>query len=171
MGHGTSSGRNAAGGANRPDSLENFRSREVERLLGRGIDQQTANDIANANTMGEALKRLDRIFDETRDQGPEATVDRLVSEIGEEAAARTVATLVNRAGDDGRIDNRNREWAGSVQGAVSRDEGLRRGIGSDRIHRAHVDQIASAMRRRQEARQVGNNNFGSQVLRRNNRAR
>lgn len=117
--------------------------------MGHGTSSgRTRESIADANTMREAINRVERIFDETRDQGPEATANRLVEELGEEAANRAVATLVNRAEGDGRISGQNADWARNVNGALSRDQALNRGVGSDRIHRTHVDQLASAMRRR-----------------------
>lgn len=82
---------------------------------------------------------------------PSATVAALVGTIGYEAAAEIVAVQIVLAGNDGRISDKNRAWASGIVN-VSKTDMLYADIYySDEIHRAHMDQIADAMRKYQPA--------------------
>ena len=189
MGHGTASGRNATG-APQKQTLS-----EAERIdLRRAVTNREENaDEARAKLreynqrLRDDANTLDDIYaSRADDETPEQTVARFAMFVGEERAVNTIATIINQNAWDGRIGRINRSWASEQTGALKESEN--RGVVNSRIHKAHLDQLASAIRRRQderafqsasraasqrarEARQVGNNNFGSQVLRRNNRSR
>ena len=88
------------------------------------------------------------VHNETRRSGPAATVAELIDRIGNRAAVETVAAIVNCVGSwDGRVSDRNRAWAAGL--APDRDT-LRAAyiFLPSEIHPAHIDQIASAMARR-----------------------
>lgn len=172
MGHSTASGRNGGAGKAAGNSLDNYRDSEVARLVGRGIDARRAEDIADVNTMRRAIDRFEQIYNDTRDSTPAQTAERLINELGENRANAVVATLVNSSSGDGRISGANSRWAGSsgIRGAYSPSEAYENRLYTN-VHKAHLDQIASEMRRRSEARDVGNNTFANEVLRRNNRRR
>lgn len=89
------------------------------------------------------------IYNETHNSKPSDTVAALVDALGYDTAVVTVAELVNTVGDwDLRISDKNREWAGNVSEAASRDELREMGIYTpSAIHPAHIDQIADAMRK------------------------
>ena len=54
-----------------------------------------------------------------------------------------IATLVNISAHDGRISNRNKEWAAKM--GYSDADARRMGLIGDEIHRAHLEQLASAV--------------------------
>ena len=87
------------------------------------------------------------VYDETREIGPKATVEKLIETIGYDRAAATIATMINVIGEwDGRIDNRNREWAKTIDDAMDREAAQNYGLYCS-LHSCHADQIASEMRR------------------------
>ena len=172
MGHSTASGRTQTGGAAKQNTLDNYRENEVARLVGRGIGERDAERIADVNSMREAIKRFESIYEATRDSTPALTAERLRSELGDEWSNAVVRTLVNSAQGDGRISGENSRWAGSsdARGVYSPNETRENRLYTN-VHKAHLDQIATEFRRRSEASQIGRDNFGNQVLRRNNRSR
>lgn len=98
----------------------------------------------------DTLNAVIEAYEATRDGKTADTVNRLVETMGREGAAVAVATLVNAVSiHDGRISDRNREWAQSMNGAPSNEELHTVGIyGVDSwIHSAHVDNLANAWRR------------------------
>lgn len=102
---------------------------------------------------GEDADRINTVieaYEATRDGKTADTVARLVETLGREGAAVAVATVVNAVSPhDGRISDKNREWAQSVNGAPKNEELRALGIyGVDSwIHSAHVDNLANAWRR------------------------
>ena len=101
-------------------------------------------------TEADTLNAVIEAYEATRDGKTADTVNRLIETMGREGAAVAVATLVNAVSlHDGRIYDKNREWAQSVSGAPSNEELHAVGIyGVDSwIHSAHVDNLASAFRR------------------------
>lgn len=182
MGHSTASGRNASGGAGN-QSLSEADRIDLRRAVANreeGADEARARLRAYNQQMRSDADRLDEIYANRRDnETPAQTIEKFVKSVGEERAVNTVATIVNYNAFDGRIGRINRSWASEQSGALKASEN--RGVTNTRMHMAHLDQVADAMRRYQEnsrasrqareARQVGNNEFGNQVLRRNNRSR
>lgn len=76
---------------------------------------------------------------------PAQTVAAFVESVGYEAAVEIVASLVNRSAWDGRISRRCVEWANAQENSWDEEACIRLQIYSDRIHKAHLDQIADAM--------------------------
>lgn len=98
----------------------------------------------------EALKEaLIRCHDYSRDHGNTAreTVDLLIDEVGMEDAKRIVAAmLVCKGRFDGRIDSRNHDWA---EDELVFPEDVKLNLYyCDAIHPAHMDMIASNIRKR-----------------------
>ena len=91
------------------------------------------------------VKAFERIYAATREETPCNTVDSLVNEIGYAAAVEVVASMVNRLAWDGRISNHAKAWASAQENAWDAEASNRIGIYSDRIHPAHLNQIAEAM--------------------------
>ena len=63
-----------------------------------------------------------------------------------EMAAVVIASLVNCASQDGRISNVNKKWASTI--GYNDTDAIRIGITGDEIHRAHLNQLASAIQLR-----------------------
>lgn len=76
---------------------------------------------------------------------PLETVAAYVEAVGYEPAVEVIASLVNRSAWDGRISRRSAQWASSQENAWDEDASCRLGIYCNRIHTAHLDQIAEAM--------------------------
>lgn len=179
MGHSTASGRTGGGG----DQRRTLSSEEREALLDRirsGDVEARAAYRADRQLWRSDSERLDDIYSKrSEDETPAQTVEKFVRAVGEERAVNTIASLVNYNASDGRISRMTRSWASEQPRALSADDA--RGVVSTRMHMAHLEQVAAAMRQHQEnsriarwaseARQVGNDNFGQQVTRRNNRRR
>ena len=91
------------------------------------------------------VKAFERIYSATREATPYNTVDCLVNEIGCPAAVEVIASMVNRLAWDGRISNNAKAWASAQADAWDKEACSRIGIYSDRIHPAHLNQIAEEM--------------------------
>ena len=76
---------------------------------------------------------------------PEQTVAAFVGSVGYEAAVEIVASLVNLSAWDGRISSRCAEWASAQENSWDEEACIRIQLYTDRIHKAHLDQIAEAM--------------------------
>lgn len=76
---------------------------------------------------------------------PAQTVAAFVESVGYEAAVEIVASLVNRSAWDGRISRRCAEWANAQGNSWDEEACSRLSIYTNRIHTAHLDQIAAAM--------------------------
>lgn len=76
---------------------------------------------------------------------PAQTVAAFVKSVGYEAAVEVVASLVNRSAWDGRISRRCAEWANAQENSWDEEACSRLSIYTNRIHTAHLDQIAAAM--------------------------
>ncbi len=146
MGHSTASGR-----------TQSDQPRVPEEAMTRVTAEQMARIEREARGMRDRdlVKTLENLYDYNRAEtsgplrnSPEMTVSYFVNNVGEEAAIRTIASLVNQASWDGRISDRNKEWARSVPGALTAEEANRSRVFTDKIHKSHLDQLASVARRR-----------------------
>ena len=82
---------------------------------------------------------------------PEQTVNILVDKIGTEAAGKIIAIMVMCKGDwDERISRTNRAWAAGIAGHTQNEFADMWIFYCDDIHPAHMDQIATAYRKRDE---------------------
>lgn len=108
------------------------------------------NYIGRRGTEADRINAVIEAYEATRDGKTADTVNRLIESLGREGAAVAVATVVNAVSlHDGRISDRTREWAQSVDFAPSNEDLRAVGIyGVDSwIHSAHVDNLGAAMRR------------------------
>ena len=106
--------------------------------------EATRNELHQAEADREAMET---VFNETRDLGPKKTVETLIDRIGYDRAAATIATMINVIGEwDGRIDDRNRAWAKTIDDAMDREAAQNYGLYCS-LHSCHADRIASEMRR------------------------
>lgn len=76
---------------------------------------------------------------------PAQTVAAFVKSVGYEAAVEIVASLVNRSAWDGRISRRCAEWAKAQDNSWDEEACSSLSFYTNRIHMAHLDQIAAAM--------------------------
>ena len=106
-------------------------------------NRETYRDTANATR--EAVKTLESIYRETIEKTPAETIAAYVAAVGHDMAVCVLASLVNRSAWDGRISRRCAEWAKAQENAWDEEAAEKLWIGSDRIHRAHLDQLAAAM--------------------------
>lgn len=98
--------------------------------------------IAEYRAVQAVLRALEYIYGETVTQSPKATVDAFTGAVGVDMAKAIIASLVNRSAWDGRISRKASEWAKTVAGAYDEKACERLGLYSNRIHMAHLDQIA-----------------------------
>lgn len=76
---------------------------------------------------------------------PAQTVAAYVEAVGYEAAVEIIASLVNRNAWDGRISRRSAEWANAQENSWDEEACSSLSLYTNRIHMAHLDQIAAAM--------------------------
>ncbi len=106
------------------------------------IDNQgTEAYRAERNRLKKALMELVTAY--RASSTPAETLDQL-SDIKD--AETVIATLVNLSAHDGRISNENKKWASKI--GYNDADALRMGLIGDEIHRAHLDQLASAIQLR-----------------------
>ena len=102
--------------------------------------------IAARRTICANLDTLTAVYNDTRDNGPAATVKALSEKIGKDATRAAVANLVNATSRaDGRISSAAHDWAESVDNAASPADLDRMHIYPS-IHPAHIAQLADAAR-------------------------
>lgn len=185
MGHSTSSGRTSGS-----PTLSAEQRDELRRVISEDRGEGTAlNAAAGLRQYTRQMRSDNDILNDiynsrADDETPAQTVERFERRVGVERATNTIATLVNQNASDGRLSRYNRSWASEQSGALRSNETRI----STSLHMAHLNQVADAMRKRnddrafqsasraaaqraREVRGVGNDNFGQQVLRRNNRRR
>lgn len=113
------------------------------------IDNQGAEAYrAEQNQLKKALMEL--VTSYRASSSPAETLDQLS---GINDAATVIATLVNLSVHDGRISNENKKWASKV--GYNDADALRMGLIGDEIHRAHLDQLASAIQIRARVTDTG----------------
>lgn len=76
---------------------------------------------------------------------PAQTVAAYVEAVGYEAAVEIIASLVNRSTWDGRISRRSAEWANAQENSWDEEACSSLSLYTNRIHMAHLEQIAAAM--------------------------
>lgn len=76
---------------------------------------------------------------------PAQTVAAFVEAVGYESSVEIVASLVNYSAWDGRIFPSVKEWANTQENSWDEEASGRLGLYSERIHIAHLNQIAEAM--------------------------
>lgn len=83
----------------------------------------------------------------TASSTPEATVCIFVEMVGQALATEVIASMVNHSAWDGRISRSNAEWAANIPQSWDADTAQLLHMYPDKIgmHKAHLDQIATAM--------------------------
>ena len=109
-------------------------------MAGRAADYR-----AEREKLLETVSTLEAIYADTIELTPADTVARFKEAVGEELARATVATLINRSAWDGRISQRSKTWAEGVTEAWDEQAAVRMGVYTNRVHMAHLDQIAREM--------------------------
>ena len=96
------------------------------------------------------LSRLESIYmhDRMVDHSPAVTVHTLIADIGEEKAEALIATLINHAAWDGRISKAAAAWAQTVESSWDEEAAMKLGLYTDKIHKAHLNQLAEEMMKR-----------------------
>ena len=100
-------------------------------------------------TMQDDVKTLETIYGNNvgmYSARPDETIREFVQAVGYGRACSAVASLVNRSAWDGRIDKRNAAWAASVAGSLDEECCQHFSIYTNRIHMAHLNQLADALR-------------------------
>ena len=100
------------------------------------------------------VKTLETIYDESVSAGqpPRETVRILIEKIGFSRASAAVGTLVNHSSEwDSRISRKNAAWAAGLENAWDNETAFHMGVYTIRIHMAHLNQIADAMRKAENA--------------------
>ena len=115
------------------------------------INTMFQNDVDSTREWRKQYKadyaQIEIVFNETRENGPRKTVETLIERLGYDRAEAVVATMINSIGEwDGRIDDRNRAWAKTIDEAFDKEAAQDAYIFCS-IHSCHADQIASEMRR------------------------
>lgn len=100
---------------------------------------------ATATAARQAVRDLETVYRETIEGTPAETIAAYVEHVGYDTAVSTIATLVNRSASDGRISRRCAEWAAAQEEAFDAEAAERLWLYSDRIHKAHLEQLAAAM--------------------------
>lgn len=99
-------------------------------------------------------KDIVNIFNETRDEGPVVTVDKIVEKYGFDNTINTFAIVSGIKKNDGRIYGENRKFMDSIlidsMFLQWNAENPMRGCGLDDIHTAHINQMITELRKRSE---------------------
>lgn len=109
------------------------------------LAESRENYRAAATAAREAVKALEGIYRETIGGTPAETIAAYVKRVGYDTAVSTVATLVNLSAADGRISRRCADWAAAQEHAWDAVSAVKLWLFSDRIHKAHLDQLAAAL--------------------------
>jgi 16S rRNA C967 or C1407 C5-methylase (RsmB/RsmF family) len=108
-----------------------------------GMDFELSREyFRNLKKANNRLKEL--VYETGR---PDWTVSKFVDEFGLDKAIEIVATHVNRNAWDGRISKKNSEWAKMQENAWDEKAAVEGICFYTEIHMAHLDQIASELRK------------------------
>ena len=114
----------------------------------------------NKKETQNAIRELIGIYEETRDTTPQNTAEKIVSAMGTVKAGETMAVLIKDCSWDGRISQENRNYWQKVKSWEKESESEFLGVSAiDRLHRAHLDQIAAELRKIHQAAQLTRDNI------------
>ena len=96
------------------------------------------------------LNRLESIYMQHMmlDHTPAQTVEAYIADVGKEKAEALIATLINHAAWDGRISKAAAQWAQTVESSWDEEAAMKLGLYTDKIHKAHLNQLAEEMMKR-----------------------
>ena len=99
-------------------------------------------------------KDIVNVFNETRDEGPIVTVDKVVEKYGLDNTINTFVIVSGIKKSDGRIYGENRKFMDSVLSSPMfwewKTDYHMRDCGLDDIHTAHINQMITELRKRSE---------------------
>lgn len=107
--------------------------------------------MMNANEIASIWKEVVRIYNKTREQTPEITINEIVTKFGKRQTEEVFATVSAIKKHDGRIYGKNREYMNSIP-VDSEIVEWRSGnpviyAGLDDIHTAHINQLITELRK------------------------
>lgn len=110
------------------------------------LDLMIHNDVAAYRSIRKQFNAdLETVHDIQRDHyddGPEKAVEIAIHVLGYDRAMAAIATMINSIGDwDGRISDRSRAWAKTVDGSLDYDAAAHCHVYTS-LHSCHVEQIA-----------------------------
>ena len=88
------------------------------------------------------LKLLEEAYGETCTQKPSDTIKLCYDRIGEARTKTVIASLISYHGWDGRISAHAKRWATTIADAFDTPAAERISFYTNRIHMAHLDQLA-----------------------------
>ena len=97
-------------------------------------------------TMIETLEKIVR-QDISDGDSPEHSAEIFIKTVGKHRAEIVLASLVNRVSWDGRLSGENVQWARSCMESFDEDAMSLMHLYSDKIHCAHLDQLADVFRK------------------------
>ena len=107
--------------------------------------------MMKANEIANAWKEIVRIYNETREQTPEVTMNKIIENFDVDLVKETFATVAAIKKHDGRIYGKNREYMNSIPVDTEIVE-WRSGnpviyAGLDDIHTTHINQLITELRK------------------------
>lgn len=101
--------------------------------------------MLNKKETQTAIRDIIRIYEQTRDTTPQNTAKNIIDELGTAKAREAMAVLIKNCSYDGRISPQSKDyWTAVPSWEKAENEWL--GVSEvDKIHRAHLNQIAEAM--------------------------
>lgn len=114
----------------------------------------------NKKETQNAIRELIGIYEETRETTPHNTAEKIISAMGTVKAGEAMAVLIKDCSWDGRISQENRCYWQKVKSWEKESESEFLGVSAiDRLHRAHLDQIAADLRKIHQAAQLTRDNI------------
>lgn len=110
----------------------------IERLIATNRDEW----IAEYRKTHDALKQIESIYGDTCTGKPSDTITKCYQMVGKAQTDAIIATLVTANAWDGRISRAAIEWAANIPEAYDEKAAMRANIYTNRIHMAHLDQLA-----------------------------
>lgn len=104
------------------------------------IESNREGYFDHKNRLENAVNRLVEIYNATT--RPDATIAAYEVEVGHDLAVEVIASMVNQKAWDGRIGRETAQWAASQPDSWDENAAFRLGLYSDKIHPAHIDQLA-----------------------------
>lgn len=111
--------------------------------------------MLNKKNVANNWKEIVKVFNSTRETNPNITAKEIVNQIGYEQTVETFAVIAAIKKYDGRIYGKNRDWMNQIpvdpESVVYERENPVIYAGLDDIHKAHINQIITALRKMKEA--------------------
>ena len=112
----------------------------------KALEKQLEEAQKDDNAMIETLEKIVR-QDISDGDSPEHSAEIFIKTVGKHRAEIVLASLVNRVSWDGRLSGENVQWARSCMESFDEDAMSLMHLYSDKIHCAHLDQLADVFRK------------------------